>query len=175
MPGWHTLFLCVTFLFIFVGMKLINENLLDKVTTEAQSSARLRMNYNFHEQLDDPINRLINAIEPESYLRPHRHLNPDKEEIFLILRGSAVLFLFDETGNITEQILLNPKQGSYGAEIGPGVWHTLLVLESGTVIYEVKQGPFAPLSPENFAPWSPAPEDVEDVKRYMDTLRELVK
>lgn len=57
------------------------------------------MNYNFHEQLDDPVNRLLNAMEPDTYIRPHRHLNPDKDEIFLLLRGKAMLFIFDNDGN----------------------------------------------------------------------------
>ena len=57
-------------------MKIINEQLLDETQAKALQSPRLRMNYNFHERLDDPINRLLNAMEPGTYLRPHRHLNP---------------------------------------------------------------------------------------------------
>lgn len=151
-------------------MKIINEQLLDKTTAKAKQSPRLRMNYNFHEELDDPVNRLLNAMEPGTYIRPHRHLNPSKDEIFLLLRGKAVLFLFDDKGNITETLLLDPKTGSYGAEIKPGVWHCLLVMESGTVIYEVKPGPFAPLHPENIASWSPEPDDEGGIKKYLDYL-----
>lgn len=151
-------------------MKLINEQLLDKTSEQARLSPRLRMNYNFHEQLDDPVNRLLNALEPGTYLRPHRHLNPDKDEVFLLLRGKVAVFLFDDKGNVTEKLILDPTAGMYGAEIKAGVWHGLLVLETGSVIYEVKQGPFAPLSPENFAPWSPAAEDTEGVQRYMEEL-----
>ncbi len=155
-------------------MKLIDEKLLDATMLKAQQSPRLRMNYNFHDSLDDPINRLINAMEPGTYLRPHRHKNPDKTEIFLLLRGKVALFLFDDIGIITEQHLLNPKNGVYGGEIPAYVWHTLLVLEPGSVIYEVKQGPFKPLSPENMAPWSPEPEDTEGVKQFMDKLKRYV-
>ena len=121
-------------------MKIINEQLLDETQAKALQSPRLRMNYNFHERLDDPINRLLNAMEPGTYLRPHRHLNPAKDEIFLLLRGKVAVFLFDEEGNITEKTILNPKEGAYGAEIKAGTWHGLLVLESGSVIYEIKQG-----------------------------------
>jgi len=138
---------------------------------KAMKSPRLRMNYNFHESLDDPINRLINVMEPDTYLRPHRHKNPDKIEIFLILRGKVALFLFDDLGKITDSRILDPKEGAYGGEIPADIWHTLLVLESGTTVYEVKQGPFAPLSPENMASWSPAPEDKEGVKQFMNTLK----
>ena len=151
-------------------MKLINHILLDQITQQAQNSPRLRMNYNFHKNLEDPINRLLNALEPNTYLRPHRHLNPDKDEIFLLLRGKVILFLFDEKGNITNKQLLDPSKGLYGAEIKAGIWHSLLVLESGTVIYEIKEGPFAPLGPENFAPWSPDPSEENKIKKYMDFL-----
>ena len=151
-------------------MKIINEQLLNETTERAKQSPRLRMNYNCHEKLDDPVNRLINAMEPGTYLRPHRHLDPDKDEIFLLLRGKVIVFLFDADGNVTEKLILDPKAGTYGAEIKAGVWHGLLVLESGSVVYEIKQGPFAPLSPENFAPWSPAAEDTEGCRAYMEWL-----
>lgn len=129
-------------------MKIINEALLNETTGRAKQSPRLRMNYNFHEHLDDPVNRLLNALEPGTYLRPHRHLNPKKDEIFLLLRGRIAVFLFDNKGEITQTQILDPKEGVYGAEIKAGTWHGLLVLESGSIIYEIKEGPFAPLAPE---------------------------
>jgi cupin fold WbuC family metalloprotein len=152
-------------------MKLIDKKLLDTTKAKALESPRLRMNYNFHDTLDDPINRLINAMEPDTYLRPHRHKNPDKVEIFLILRGRVALFLFDDQGNITDYYILDPNAGVYGGEIPAEVWHTLLVLESGSTVYEVKQGPFAPLASDNMAPWSPAPEDEIGVKKFIDNLK----
>ena len=156
-------------------MKIINKQLLDETSERAKQSPRLRMNYNFHEQLDDPVNRLLNAMEPDTYIRPHRHLNPDKDEIFLLLRGKAMLFIFDNDGNITEKLLLDPLAGSYGAEIKPGIRHSLLVLEPGTVIYEVKPGPFAPLHPENMAPWSPEPDDEKGIKEYLIYLSSQIE
>ena len=155
-------------------MKLIDNKLLDETMSKAMESPRLRMNYNFHDSLDDPINRLINAMEPGTYLRPHRHKNPDKTEIFLILRGRVALFLFDDQGCISEHYLFDSNAGVYGGEIPADVWHTLLVLESGSVIYEVKQGPFAPLSPENMAPWSPVPEDSEGIFQFIDKLHSFL-
>lgn len=153
-------------------MKLINNELLDKTTAQAKRSPRLRMNYNFHEDLNDPVNRLLNAMEPDTYLRPHRHINPDKNEVFLLLRGKVAVFIFDDRGRITKTIILDPLNGNYGGEIPPGIWHGLLVLESGSVIYEIKEGPFSPLTPENLAPWSPASEDTEAVKTYMQSLKD---
>lgn len=151
-------------------MKIIDTTLLDETSQRAKLSPRLRMNYNFHESTDDAVNRLLNAMEPGSYIRPHRHLNPDKDEMFLLLRGRVAVFTFDDEGNITEKMVLDPKAGAYGAEIKPGVWHSLIVLEPDTVVYEVKAGPFAPLEPSNMAPWSPEASNKEGAEEYMNHL-----
>ena len=155
-------------------MKIINEQLLDETQAKALQSPRLRMNYNFHERLDDPINPFLNGLEPGRYLRTHRELKPAKDHIVLLVSGKGAVFLFDEEGNITEKTILNPKEGAYGAEIKAGTWHGLLVLESGSVIYEIKHGPFAPLAPENLAPWSPEAEDTEGVKKYLEWLESQI-
>lgn len=154
-------------------MKVIDKRLLDETSEKAKASPRFRINYNFHEQLDDPINRLLNAMEPETYIRPHRHLNPPKEEIFFILRGKVMLFVFDDKGNITDKLLMGPEEGVYGAELPAGTWHSLLVLETNTVLYEVKPGPFVPLSEEDMAAWSPEQDETEKIGEYMKYLRSL--
>lgn len=151
-------------------MKLINETLLDEVTAQARKSPRLRMNYNFHETMEAPIHRMLNALEPGTYLVPHRH--PDKEEVYLVLRGSLLAFLFDEEGKVTVKETLSPAVGNYGIEIPAGAWHGIVVLEPGTVIYEIKQGPFVPLTPENIAPWAPDATDRESVDAYMKEMVE---
>ena len=69
----------------------IHSDLLDQVVKEARASERRRMNYNFH-QLEDPANRMLNAIEPESYIRPHRHLEPPRDEAFFVLRGQGLWY-----------------------------------------------------------------------------------
>ncbi len=155
-------------------MKIINEALLDETSARAKESPRLRMNHNFHEDMSDPVNRLLNAMEPGSYIRPHRHLNPDKDEMFLLLRGRAAVFTFDDEGHVVEKHILDPSAGAYGAEIKPGVWHSLLVLMPNTVVYEVKAGPFAALTGDNVAPWSPDAGDTEGAKAYMDYLASLL-
>lgn len=151
-------------------MKLITKELLDSVTAQAKENPRLRMNYNFHESMDAPIHRMLNALEPGTYLPPHRHKNPDKEEVYLVLRGSLLAVLFDEEGNVTERIHLSPKEGTHGMEIPACAWHCIVVLESGTIIYELKQGPYAPLSPENLAPWGPDAANVDDVKTFIKRI-----
>ena len=154
-------------------MKIIDNGLLDEVSRQAAESPRLRMNYNFHDTLEANAQRLLNALEPGTYLPPHRHKNPDKEEVYLVLRGSLLAILFDDEGNVTEKVHLNPAEGHYGIEIPPCVWHTIVVLESGTVIYEIKQGPFAPLIPENLASWAPPATDEEAARVFIQRMLEL--
>ena len=152
-------------------MKLISEKLLDEVSSQAKKNERLRMNYNFHQSMDEPIHRLLNALEPNTYLPPHRHSNPDKEEVYLVLRGSLLAITFDDNGTILTSDILSPAKGTFGVEIPAGTWHSIIVLEPDTVIYEMKQGPYAPIIPSNIAPWAPEASDEEGVKKYIaDTL-----
>lgn len=152
-------------------MKLISEDLLNQVTQEALQSPRLRMNYNFHTSMDAPVHRMLNALEPATYLPPHRH--SDKEETYLVLRGKLLAFFFNDEGEVIEKTILDPKAGMYGLEIPVGMWHSIISLESGTVIFEVKKGPYQPLPAEDVAFWAPAPADSEQVKAFMDKLLAL--
>ena len=145
-------------------MKIIDEHLLDSITEKAIASPRLRMNHNFHESLDDPVQRMLNAVQPGSYLRPHRH--PDREELFILLRGSVRILIFEDDGTLRESFVLSPELKAYGVTILPGTWHSLLSLEHGTVFLEVKQGPYIPLAEEHFATWTPKPDDLEGIERF---------
>lgn len=124
-------------------MKLIDKNLLDKVTAEAKANARLRMNYNFHETLDAPAQRLLNALEPGTVLPIHRHRHT--AETYVLLRGRLNILFYNEQKQITERYELDPQKGVYGVNIPRGQWHTIEVLCSGTVIFEVKDGPYIPI------------------------------
>lgn len=135
--------------------KIVSPELLNEVTERAKNSHRGRMNYNFHDDLADPINRMLNAFEPGTYIQPHKHENPDKREVFIILRGSLVVVFFDNSGTPTDFVLLDRDKGNYAVEIPVGEWHSLFALESGSVVYEVKDGPYLPMNDKNFAIWAP--------------------
>lgn len=129
------------------------------------------MNHNFHASLNDPINRMLNALEPGTYCRPHKHVNPDKREVFIVLRGRMAIILFNEEGEITRVIKLIPKEGFYGVEVPPGVWHMLVSLESKSVAYEIKDGPYNVDTDKNFAPWAPE-ESSPEAEEYLSTISE---
>ena len=140
-------------------MKLINNQLLEDVVSQARLSSRKRKNYNFHERLDANIQRMLNAIEPGTYVHPHKHENPDKIEAFLILKGKALVVEFDNIGEITSYCIISPSDGVYGSEIAPRTWHCIISLEQGTVVYEVKDGPYSPINDKDFAKWAPKEGD----------------
>lgn len=124
-------------------MRIIDNELLDKLSEQAKSNERLRKNYNLHRSLNDNVQRLLNALEPGTELPIHRHLHTD--ETYMLFRGSLNVFLYNDKKVLIQKTLLDPKIGKHGMSIPAGQWHTVEVLESGTVIFEIKQGPYAPL------------------------------
>jgi len=125
---------------------IINKELLDKVTAEAKASPRLRMNYNFHESLDSKAQRLINVLLPGTALPIHRHSHT--AETYVILCGKMFVVFYNDLGAQTERYLLDPSQGNYGVQIPKGQWHTVEIIES-SAIFEVKDGPYKSLEPED--------------------------
>ena len=125
----------------------IDDALLDTVTEGAKGSPRLRMNYNIHESLDAPAQRLMNALEPGTVLPIHRHRHTD--ETYIGLRGSIRVMFYNRNKEMTENFILDPCDGNYGVNIPAGVFHTVEVLSKGTVIFEVKEGPYTPSAPED--------------------------
>jgi len=137
-------------------MKLIDAETLHSLSASARQAPRRRANHNLHPSLDDAVQRMCNAVEPGSYVRPHRHPEPGKWEFFAIIIGAAVVLVFDMEGRVMQRAELRAGGPVYAAEIPPGAWHTLAALEPGTVLLEVKQGPYTPLTDRDFATWAPA-------------------
>ena len=140
-------------------IRLIDQDLLDQVSTQARASPRHRKNYNFHVSETDSSNRLLNAIEPDSYIQPHRHRDAAKDESLVVVRGRVGIVFFDTHGAVTSKAVLTPAGEAVGVNIPHGVYHTLLALAPGSVFFEAKGGPYAPLPPEERAPWAPAEGD----------------
>lgn len=128
-------------------MQIIDNKLLNQISAEAAENIRLRKNFNLHASLDDKVQRLLNALEPGTILPIHRHKHTD--ETYFIVRGSLNVKLYDVQKQLIEEVELNPAIGTYGVSIPAGQWHTIEVKESGTVIFEVKEGPYSALSKED--------------------------
>ena len=147
---------------------------LDALSCEAGSSPRRRLNLNLHGDYADPCQRLFNAVEPDSYLRPHRHTDPPKPECFVAIRGRFHLLIFNDAGNIVERVELAPQGPAVAADVPAGAWHGIIALEPGSIFFETKPGPYAPLSDKDFAPWAP-PEGSPEVVVYLQNMRAVVE
>lgn len=148
---------------------LIDAALLDAVSAAARAAPRRRMNRNFHLDNAQPSHRLLNAIEPGSYVIPHRHLDPNKDETFIVLRGLLGLVLFDDAGGIVRCVKVGAGGTALGVDIPHGTWHTAVALEPDTVFLEAKAGPYLPFTAAEKAPWAPA-ENSAEVAPYLKAL-----
>ncbi len=128
-------------------MQIIDDKVLNALSENAKQSPRLRMNLNLHDSLEDKVQRPLNALEPGTILPIHRHLRTD--ETYLLIRGHLKVLIYNNLKVLIDEVELRNTEGKYGVSIPAGTWHTVEVLESGTVILEIKEGPYAPLSSED--------------------------
>ena len=153
---------------------LIDCSLLDHASRQAADSPRRRRNINFHAADGDACHRLLNAIEPGSYVPPHRHLDPAKDETFVVLRGAFGLVTFADDGTIAATTELRAGGPVLGATVPHATFHTLLALEAGSVFLEAKAGPYLPLTGAERAPWAPAEGDA-GVTAYLAGLARMFR
>jgi len=154
-------------------VQVVDDALMDSVRDAARQSERRRAVHRFHE-LDESVQRMINAIEPESYVRPHKHQDPDKFEMFVALRGRAVVVVFEEDGTVRRSLLIAARGTTRGVEIPPRTYHMLIALESGTVLFEIGQGPYDPATHKRWAPWAP-PEGAPEGSTYLADIKRTLK
>ncbi|HEY3920005.1 MAG TPA: WbuC family cupin fold metalloprotein [Stellaceae bacterium] len=132
--------------------RLVDERAIEELIAQARQAPRRRMNLNLHPQLGDPIQRLLNAGEPDTYVRPHRH-RADRWELIITLRGRIDALFFDPSGRVTARHALLPGSS---IEIPGGLWHGFVFAETGTVALEVKPGPYDAALDKEFVSWAPA-------------------
>ncbi len=122
-------------------IEIIDNNLMNEVSEQAKASPRLRMNYNFHKNLDEKCHRMLNALEPGTEIPIHRH--PKKDETFVILKGKVKVTTYNNKGELQDFAILCQENGLYGVNISKNVWHTLEAMEP-SMLFECKEGPFVP-------------------------------
>lgn len=137
------------------NVRHIGAQVMDDLVAQAKASPRLRQHLNFHGSYAEPVQRFLNAVEPDSYVRPHRHQPGQGPETTYALTGKAACVTFADDGAVDGVFLMHPAGGSHGVEIAPGTWHMIVSLTSGTVLLEIKQGPYDPNAAKQFADWSP--------------------
>ena len=124
---------------------IITQELLDELTAKAKASERLRANMDLRNSAEDQSQRMLNALEPGTIMPIHRHKNTS--ETCVCVRGHFEEYFYDENGNLTDTIDMLP--GGVILNIEKDQWHSLKCLESGTVLLEAKDGPYAPLEPDD--------------------------
>lgn len=156
-------------------MKVFNNDYFDELAEEARSNPRRRQHRNIHQDYQEPCQRLFNAIEPGSYIQPHRHASDLRDEMLIAVRGLMSLFTFDDQGAITSIVRLGTEKFGTGVcsvvEIPGSAWHTVIALEPGSVLLEIKAGPFDPTQPKDLASWAPA-ESSSDASGYLARLNQ---
>jgi cupin fold WbuC family metalloprotein len=163
-----------------VSVRVFSVCYLDELARQASGSPRRRQHRNIHTDYAEPCQRLFNAIEPDSYLRPHRHGAHQGPETMVAVRGRLTLVLFDDSGHITALHrfgagrLAEQEGAAFGVEIAPGQWHTVIALDAGSILLEMKSGPFDPTMPKFPASWAPA-ESSPEATAYLATLMTTVR
>jgi cupin fold WbuC family metalloprotein len=150
-----------------IVMKQFDNALFETLCEQADEAPRRRAHHLLHESHEDPVQRMLIGLQPGTYFRPHRHRDPPKWELMLVLKGVAGWLGFDDEGRVTGRTEAGAHCDCKGLEYPPGIWHALVCLKPDTVLFECKPGPFAPVAPEDFAPWSPeegAPEAADFVR-----------
>ena len=126
---------------------LINKTLLDDLTAQAKSSPRLRMNYDLRNNPEDHSQRMLNSLEPGTVMPIHRHRN--SSETIVVLRGKVKWLFYDDNGNLTNSYIVEASGDLCGLNVPQGQWQSLECLESGSVIFEAKDGAWEPLAEED--------------------------
>ena len=152
---------------------ILNETLLGPAVEAARRSPRQRIILPLHKSHDESLHRMMNVMQPGTYIRPHRHRNPPKAESIVVLRGSLWFVTFHDDGKVDGYWKLAPGYGDFGVDIVPGVFHTFIVAEEDTVIFEVKPGPYSKASDKDFASWAPS-EGEAGVGAYQESLMQAI-
>ncbi|MCP4902484.1 MAG: WbuC family cupin fold metalloprotein [bacterium] len=149
----------------------VDDDLLDARIAASRSNSRGRAMYAFHAHDGEILQRMINALQVGSYVRPHRHLDPPKAESIIVLRGSLAFIAFHDDGTLDtdNSAVLSSTESPVGADWRAGVWHTCFALEPDTLIFEVKEGPYDPNTDKDFAPWAPE-EGTTEAGEYLEQL-----
>ncbi len=147
----------------------LTDNLIDAAIFASRESPRKRIILPFHDGPENTLHRMLNAVQPGSYIRPHRHLDPPKDEALVLLRGALTFYTFHEDGTVNAVQHVRAGTASFGIDVKAGVFHTFIATEPDTVVFEVKPGPWSPATDKDFATWAPD-EGEEGYVEYMDRL-----
>ena len=143
----------------------LNEELMARAIEGAQKSPRKRVILPLHKESEALLQRMLNAIQPGSYIRPHRHGN-ERAESIVVLKGRLLFHVFSEEGLLKKS---HDLSAGSAIDMDGGVWHSFQALEPDTVLFEVKPGPYNAATDKVFAPWAPE-EFSPEAEAYLESL-----
>jgi len=146
---------------------------LDQAIGASQQSPRKRIIWPCHKSDDNSLHRMFNVAQPGTYIRAHWHRHPPKDESLLVFQGAICAFIFDDQGQVRQQVLLRAGSNEFGIDIAAGICHSFVVLQADTVIFEVKPGPYNPRTDKDFAEWAPA-EGTDQAASFLAELHQRV-
>jgi cupin fold WbuC family metalloprotein len=150
-------------------LTLLSTELMEAALAQSRISARRRVILPLHKEAGDTLHRMLNAVQPGSYIRPHRHLGPPKAECFVVLRGALAFLTFAEDGAVRDCVHVEAGASPFGVDLSPGVYHGFVALAPDTLIFEAKPGPYVASTDKEFAPWAPE-EGSPHAAAYLDGL-----
>lgn len=153
-------------------MRVITDGIIEETIAKAQTSPRKRAHYILHEP-EDPVQRMVNAVIPGSYIPPHKHENPDKIELFAILKGQVAALKFTSDGKIDKIHLLDENGPIKIVDVRPRIYHGFIALKPSALL-EIIQGPYNPDTHKHWPDWSPR-EDDPKAAEFLHDLEDQVK
>lgn len=134
-------------------MRTITRQMIRELIEEATQSERKRTIYRLHEH-EEPVQRMVNALVPGTYVTPHKHENPDKVELMSILKGRVALIQFTDAGEVDEVHIIGEHEDKKIVDIPPRTYHNMVALELSAVL-EIIQGPYDAATHKQFADFAP--------------------
>ncbi len=148
---------------------VLDARLIERAIAASRESPRRRVILPLHTSAADPYQRMLNAAQPDSYIRPHRHRDPPKGETVVVLKGAIRFLTFREDGAVATSVVLAASGVAIGLDVRPGVYHTFVALEPDSVVFEAKTGPYDERVDKDFAPWAPS-EGSPEATLYLKRL-----
>lgn len=139
----------------------LTDELIKQGIRASRKSERRRIILPIHREQDAEVQRMLNFLQPDTYIRPHKHPLKHATESLVLIQGSIHFFTYDDSGEVKSEHFVKSKPHPGVLDIEPGVWHSFKVLESDTLLFECKRGPYDAETDKIFAPWAPEEGSVE--------------
>jgi len=139
----------------------LTDEMMQQGIEGSRKSPRKRIILPIHRVQEAEVQRMINFLQPGTYIRPHKHPMPHATESIVMLQGSIRFFTFDDNGNRLTSRIINSKPFPGVIDIEPNVWHSFIVAEPDSILFECKKGPYNAETDKVFAEWSPVEGSVQ--------------